>query len=171
MRIGIGIPSTPRKQAAPVVPGWLADVLSLGAPGSGGAGFFTTGINFAPVGTQVCTGVRAFWGSTNLTAIPVELSLWNVNTGALIATETANVVSGVIQTTPAFGSHSLNPADNYAVSTHNIALYNGFIANAYFIPRAYAKYIVGNSYAYRAGFDYPIIANNSVCAFVEPVIL
>jgi hypothetical protein len=170
LRVGLGIPGRPKSAQPGLAPGWLADVLSLGPPGGGGAGNFTTGINFVPVGPRVCTGVRACWGSINVGTIPVELSLWNVNTGALIATETVNVVSGIVQTTAAFGSHTIVPTDNYAVSTRNPSLYNGYVANGYFMPRSYPKYTVGSSYAFTPGFNYPIIANNSVCAFVEPIL-
>ena len=171
MRIGIGIPSTPRKQAAPVVPGWLADVLSLGAPAGGAAGNYSTGINFLPVGTVTCVGIRAFWGSINVASIPLVLTLWDLDPFAfgVVATESVSVVAGVVQTTGAFGSHTLNPSHLYAAAMYNSSISNGYVSNGYSLPRVYSKYSVVNSYAYSGGFYGPTTANNTVCSFVEPL--
>ena len=172
MRIGLGIPGTPKVPASGLPPGWLADVLSLGPPGSGGVGNFSTGINISLNGAQVCSGIRACWSSVNVSPIPVELTLWDLDPFAfgVVATESVSVVSGVIQTTGAFGSHSLNASHPYAVAMYNPSLYNGFIANAYSLPRVYTKYNVVNSYVYAGGFYGPSTANNTVCSFVEPIL-
>ena len=176
MRIGIGVPNTPRKVTSfvpPVPSGWLADVIGLAiTPGGGGA--FETGIYFDVASVQNCTGVLVDWQNPINPTPTIKLDLWNVAVG-LIATETVTLVTpGLAYTTPAFGIHSLNPGNSYCVSVYEVtgSVYNGLVfGNPYTIPRAYPKYSVQGSYVYRFGAGVPNSVNHAACALIEPVML
>ena len=177
MRIGIGIPNTPRTKSVPSVPGWLTDVLALPnpIPGTLLTPDVTTGINFTILSAQTCGGIRASWLSSNVGPINVTLTLWQTFPVMLkIAEETVSVTSGIVQTTGAFGTHILSVGD-YAVSTHNSigasGYSNGYVARTFSLPVAYPKYTVFWSYSYDNGYNPNTIQFNSVCSYVEPVML
>ena len=177
MRIGIGIPNTPRTKSVPSVPGWLTDVLALPnpIPGTLVSPDITSGMNFTVLSPQTCGGIRASWFSANVGSINVTLTLWQTFPISLkIAEETVTVTSGIVQTTGAFGTHNLSVGD-YAVSTHNTTggsgYSNGLVIRPFGLPVAYPKYTVFWSYSYDTGYNANTVPFNSFCAYVEPVML
>lgn len=158
-------------------PGWLSDVLALPNPVSGTllTPDVTSGMNFTVLSPQTCNGIRASWLSTNVGPISVTLTLWQTFPISLkIAEETVTVTSGIVQTTGAFGTHNLAVGD-YAVSTHNgtggSGYSNGYVARTFNLPVAYPNYTVFWSYSYANGYDANSNQFNSVCAYVEPLIV
>lgn len=176
MRLGIGVPNTPRRVVSPTPPvpsGWLLDVMSLPIT-QGGLGSFETGIYFDVATVQNCVGILVDWQNTIYPTPNLRFDLWNTSVG-LIATETLTLASpGLANTTVSFGSHVLTPGNNYCVSVYETSgnAYNGLVfGNPYAIPRAYPKYSVQGSYVYRFGSGVPNNVNNGACALIEPVML
>ena len=137
------------------------------SPGSTGP--YETGMKFTQLSTSPLRGIRALWN--NPTQGPsITFDLWRVASGVLVATETLpTVANGYVQTTAAFGSHTLTVGDNYCVSIHVPGLYNHFTTSSIPLPKVYPDCQVISGYSYWFGNVYPLADSPGYGAFTEPM--
>lgn len=170
MRIGLGIPNTNRKQPAPVVGGWVSDVIAQPGMIPGAAGSFTQGVFFSVPASKTCVGIRAFWSSVNTGPIPIKLALWDV-VGNPIRSEVVTATSGIIQTTGAFSPYTLSAAQSVYVSVYGGSVYSAFWPNSFSMPKAYPSYSAVVGYTYFAGDNAPTNWSPSYCNPVEMILV
>ena len=164
---------------APLVPGWLGDLIAAQAPGANSAigAVLSMGIEFNALTASAIKGIRAHWG-TGFAPQTVRCSLWYAsgpNAGTLISQEdVAGVVGGTIfQTSGAFAPHVMAIGQQYAATISVNALIENTRASFYpSFPSTYADYSVAQgSQSYRFGYGYGVYPNSGfgfLGAYVEP---
>ena len=185
MRIGIGVPNTPRRNAAPSVPGWV-DTLSADYP-IGPLSFIpgfdiTLGTPFTttPAG-GLCTGIRIRLGTFSpLTPISLTFALYALG-GAPLGNETLAFdpawFGNIVQTTPAFPAVNLSPSSQYVaalwINGPNGPYNYAPIVPAGYLPQSFPKYTinVGVQSAVNVGLNYPANNNPLYATYIEPVML
>ncbi len=184
MRIGIGIPNTPRTKSVPSVPGWV-DTLSVDYPI--GALSFVPGFNvtlgtlFTTTAGGLCTGIRIRLGTfTPLTPFSLTFALYAIGGLPLgIETRAFNPAwfGDIVQTTGSFPAVNLTPATQFIaalwIDGPNGPYNSAPLVPVGYLPKNFPKYTinVGSQSAAGVGLNYPANNNPNYCNYIEPVIV